>query len=155
IQRAMHFVTTPFVIFTDANTLLNKESVHNIMRHYSDNRVGGVAGEKKIIAVSTDAITATGEGLYWKYESWLKKMDSSFYTVVGAAGELFSIRTELYTHPGNNVLLDDFIISLRICQAGYKVSYEPEAYALESASASLEEEKKRKIRISAGAFQSI
>ena len=75
--------------------------------------------------------------------------------MVGAAGELFSIRTELYETVPANVLLDDFIISLRICQKGYRVMYEPNAFASEASSFSMKEEQKRKIRISAGGFQSV
>ena len=155
IQRAMSFVATPVVIFSDANTFLNKESVRKIVRHYADSEVGGVAGEKKILMGMNEAAAGTGEGLYWKYESYLKKLDSDFYTVVGAAGELFSIRTELYEHPGDDTLLDDFVISLTICKRGFRIIYEPEAYAMENPSESIKEEKKRKIRISAGAFQSM
>jgi cellulose synthase/poly-beta-1,6-N-acetylglucosamine synthase-like glycosyltransferase len=148
-------VTTPIVIFSDANTLLNKESIYNIARHYQDPRTGGVAGEKKIMETSNGKVAGIGEGLYWKYESFLKKQDAELYTVVGAAGELFSIRTRLYEPVGDNVLLDDFVISLRVCQKGYRVHYEPDAYAMETPSASLKDERKRKIRISAGAFQSM
>lgn len=155
INRVMEFIETPIVVFSDANTFLNKDSLINITRHYETPSIGGVAGEKKILQNKNDKAVGSGEGLYWKYESFLKKMDSEFYSVVGAAGELFSIRTELYEHVGDNVLLDDFVISLRICRKGYRVAYEPEAYAMESPSSSLKEEEKRKIRISAGGFQSI
>ena len=67
----------------------------------------------------------------------------------------FEMRKELYTFSGNNILLDDFVISLLVCKKGYRVAYEPEAYAMETASASLKEEQKRKVRISAGAFQAM
>jgi poly-beta-1,6-N-acetyl-D-glucosamine synthase len=153
IHRAMAFVKTPIVIFSDANTLLNPESIRNIARHYQYPDIGGVAGEKKILATGESAVA--GEGIYWKYESVLKKLDARLYSVVGAAGELFSVRTDLYEYVGDNVLLDDFVISLRVCQKGYRVAYEPEAYAMEAPSASMKEEQKRKIRISAGAFQSM
>lgn len=154
LNRAMQHVHTPIVIFTDANTLLNKDSIKNIVRHYDDPKVGGVAGEKKVITENNGSATA-GEGIYWKYESFLKRMDSEFYTVVGAAGELFSVRTELFQEVEENVLLDDFIISLRVCLKGFKVAYEPGAFAIETSSASMKEEQKRKIRISAGGFQSM
>ncbi len=155
MHRAMQYVETPFVIFSDANTLLNRDSVRNIVRHYAKPEIGGVAGEKKIRQSMSEAAAGAGEGLYWKYESFLKKLDYNFYSVVGAAGELFSLRTELYEYPGPDVLLDDLVMSLRVCMKGYRFAYEPEAYAIESASVSLKEEKKRKIRISAGAFQSM
>ncbi len=155
MHRAMETITTPYVIFSDANTLLNKECIRNIIRHYADPEIGGVAGEKKVVSSFDTLEKDAGEGIYWKYESFLKKVDYEFYTVVGAAGELFSLQTRLYEHPGDNVLLDDFVISLRVCLKGYRVAYEPEAYALETPSLSLREERKRKIRISAGGFQSM
>lgn len=155
IQRAMKYVQTPITVFCDANTFINEECIKKIVPHYGDARVGGVAGEKKILTGMNEAAAGTGEGLYWKYESFLKSLDSDFNTVVGAAGELFSIRTELYEHPGDDTLLDDFVISLTICKKGFKIVYEPAAFAIEEPSESIMEERKRKIRISAGGFQSI
>jgi len=153
IDRAMQFVTTDIVVFSDANTLLNAESIHNIVRHYTDPNVGGVAGEKRVIAQNAKQISGSSEGLYWKYESALKSIDSTFYSVVGAAGELFSVRTKLYSNPGKDIILDDFVISLKICQKGYRIIYEPEAYATEGPSKDIHEESKRKVRIGAGGFQ--
>lgn len=155
MHRALSYVETPYVIFSDANTILNKDCIKNIVKHYSNPEVGGVAGEKKIMKSADNSIAGAGEGLYWKYESFLKKLDWEFYTVVGAAGELFSIKTDLYEYPGENILLDDFIISLRVCLKGYRVAYEAEAFAMETGSSSIKEEQKRKVRISAGGFQSM
>ena len=156
INRVMPFVNTGIVVFSDANTLLNKESIKEIVKHYQDPAIGAVAGEK-IVADGTGetGVAGAGEGLYWKYESFLKKMDARFYSVVGAAGELFSIRTALFEPVQKHVLLDDFIISMKICKKGYRVMYEPNAYATEAPSFSLKEEQKRKIRISAGGWQSV
>ena len=124
--------------------------------HYKDPKVGGASGEKKVLKLdSKDDNVGEGEGLYWKYESFLKKLDSELYTVVGSAGELFSIRTELYEFVEENVILDDFIISLRINKKGYRIVYEPEAVAMENPSFSMEDEHKRKVRICAGGIQSI
>lgn len=156
INRVMPFVTSAITIFCDANTDLNTESIREIVKHYTIPEIGAVAGEKKVVELSkSKSIAGAGEGLYWKYESALKKLDAQFYTVVGAAGELFSIRTSLFEHVEKNILLDDFIISMKICQKGYRVMYEPKAYATEAPSFSLKEEEKRKIRIAAGGFQSI
>lgn len=156
INRAMEFIKTPFVVFCDANTFLNKESIKELVKHYRDEKIGAVAGEKKVTnnAFLGDA-ASSGEGIYWKYESFLKALDSKFFTVVGAAGELFSIRTKLFSAVPTHVLLDDFIISMNICKKGYRVVYEPKAFASEKPSFSIREEQKRKIRISAGGFQSV
>jgi biofilm PGA synthesis N-glycosyltransferase PgaC len=155
VNRVMKFVTTPIVIFSDANTVLNTEAVKNIVRHYQDETVGGVAGEKRIFKRAEDNASGAGEGLYWKYESFLKRKDAEVYSIVGAAGELFSVRTALYEEPEENIIIEDFYMSLNIASKGFRFMYEPEAYAMETASASVKEEWKRKVRICAGGFQAM
>jgi cellulose synthase/poly-beta-1,6-N-acetylglucosamine synthase-like glycosyltransferase len=155
MNRAVAFVQSPFIVFCDANTLLNKDCLRQIVKHYTDPRVGGVAGEKKIHLKGKDKASAAGEGLYWKYESLLKKLDSQLYTTVGAAGELFSIRTILFEKAPEDTIIEDFVQSLQLCIKGYVVRYEPMAYAMEGPSVSIKEEMKRKVRICAGAFQAI
>ena len=156
LNRAVQCAKNEILIFSDANTVLNKEATKKIASHFSDHKVGGVAGEKKVLSLpdSREDVGA-GEGLYWKYESFLKKLDSRFYTVVGAAGELFSVRKDLYEPVSPKVILDDFVISMKIAQKGYRIIYEPEAYAMELPSFSIKDEKKRKVRIAAGGFQAM
>lgn len=155
VHRAMEYVTTEAVVFTDANTFLNADAIKYICRHYADKTVGCVAGEKRVKVDANADASAAGEGFYWKYESALKKWDSELYSVVGAAGELFSVRRELYEDVPADTVLDDFMISMLIAAKGYRIVYEPEAYALETASENVSEELKRKIRIAAGGVQSI
>ncbi|WP_209332535.1 glycosyltransferase family 2 protein [Lunatimonas salinarum] len=154
-NRAMTAIKTPFVIFSDANTLLNKDAVKNIVRHFGQPTVGCVSGEKRVYTAESDTASAAGEGIYWKYESFLKKLDSDLYSAVGAAGELVAFRSDLYEVLPEDTILDDFMQSLLIASKGYKIVYEPDAYAMETGSATVEEELKRKIRISAGGWQSM
>ncbi|WP_138475970.1 glycosyltransferase family 2 protein [Dyadobacter bucti] len=154
IHRAMHEVDSEVVVFTDANTFLNKDALLLIARHYADPKVGAVSGEKRVQQEAVSDATA-GEGFYWKYESALKKWDSELYSVVGAAGELFSVRRSLYQQVEPDTILDDFMISMLIAQQGYRIIYEPDAYASELSSDNIKEELKRKVRIAAGGIQSI
>jgi biofilm PGA synthesis N-glycosyltransferase PgaC len=154
VHRAMKEVTTDIAVFTDANTFLNKNALLNIARHYADPTVGAVSGEKRV-SIEEVADATAGEGFYWKYESKLKTWDSELYSVVGAAGELFSVRTNLYEPVPADTILDDFMISMLIAEKRYRIVYEPFAYAIESGSESIKEELKRKIRIAAGGIQSI
>ncbi|UBM60725.1 glycosyltransferase family 2 protein [Marinilongibacter aquaticus] len=154
IHRAMKVVDTEIVVFTDANTLLNTEALVAIARQYENPEIGAVAGEKRV-KMDDNIDAAATEGIYWKYESTLKKWDAELYSVVGAAGELFSLRTPLYEILPSDTILDDFILSLNVTKKGYRVAYEPKAYAVELASENVEEELKRKVRISAGGIQSI
>ena len=155
VERVMKFVKTPFIIFSDANTTVNPKAIKNIVRHYKNEKVGAVAGEKRISLDDLGAANEAGENLYWKYENNLKKWDSEFHSVIGAAGELFSIRTELFHPMPSDTIIEDFVMTMRIASKGYKVVYEPKARALETASASVQEELKRKIRIAAGGIQAI
>ena len=155
MNRGMHFVKAPIVIFSDSNTLLGKDSIREIVLQFSDPKTGCVAGEKRIIENKVEAAAGAGEGLYWKMESKIKQNDSELNSAVGAVGELFAIRTELFEEVEIDTLLDDFIISLRIAQKGYRIAYAPNAYAEETASLNVGEELKRKIRIAAGGIQTI
>ena len=152
---AIKSIRTPIVIFTDANTSLNNQVIRNIVRHFQDPNVGAVAGEKRIEIQGSEAAAGAGEGLYWKYESFLKKLDTQLYSVVGAAGELFAVRTHLFGEVEKDTLLDDFMVSLKVAANGFRVIYEPHAYASERPSFSIQDEMKRKIRIASGGFQSI
>lgn len=151
INRVMNFVNTDIVVFCDANTFLNKDSLINIVRHFEDERVGCVAGEKRVLKDNT--LAGDGESLYWRYESLVKKLNSDFYTCIGAVGELIAFRKSLFVTLPEDTILDDFVISMQIAHKGYKVVYEPQAYADEYPSVNEKEEMKRKIRIAAGAFQ--
>ncbi len=157
INRAVRLIREDYdiLVFSDANTLINKDAIMHMVRRFVNPRVGGVSGEKVVLSHDEDMVHARGEGLYWKYESWLKKLDSDFYSVAGAAGELFSIRQKLYEDMPENVILDDLYLSLLICKKGFIIPYEPMARSTELPSSSIDDESKRRIRISAGAFQTM
>jgi poly-beta-1,6-N-acetyl-D-glucosamine synthase len=154
-QRAMHFVTTPVVVSTDANTVVNRQAVKMIVRHFQNPQTGAVAGEKRIAMQEKDSASSAGEGIYWRYESTLKRWDSELWSVVGAAGELFGFRREAYEDVPSDTIVEDFYLTMRMAQKGWRVQYEPEAYAAETSSASVSEELKRKIRIAAGSWQAV
>ena len=155
MNRAAKQVDSPIIIFSDANTDLGINSIRRIVDLFANPEVGCVSGEKRIYSNTEDSAASAGEGLYWKYESTLKKWDAELYSVVGAAGELFAVRNELFEDVESDTLLDDFVISLRIAMKGYRIQYDPEAYAIEHASANVSEELKRKVRIAAGAIQAV
>ena len=127
MTRGMTLVRTPLVVFTDANTMVNSEAIREIVLAFQNPKVGCVAGEKRIDVQTKD----------------------------GAAGELFAVRRELFEPMEPDTLLDDFILSLRIAMKGYTIAYCTNAYAIESGSADMGEEEKRKVRIAAGGLQSI
>ena len=143
------------VVFTDANTMLNANAIREIVRQFMKPDVSCVSGEKRVAARIDGQVAAEGEGLYWKYESTLKRWDSELYSAMGAAGELFAVRMSDYREAPSNALLDDFMMSMLIVKDGHRIAYTSEAYAMEYGSADMHEESKRKRRIAAGGLQSI
>lgn len=155
LNHGLSLVKDELIVMTDANTMLNPESIQEIVRCFMDPQVACVSGEKRVTARHEGQAAAEGEGLYWKYESTLKRLDGEFYSAMGAPGELCAIRRVLYEPMPENALLDDFVMSLRMVDKGYKIAYTSDAYAMEYGSANLAEESKRKRRIAAGGLQSI
>ena len=157
INRAVASAANEVLIFSDANTILNREGSKNIARHYPDPKVGGIAGEKKVLSSGTHHAdeVGDGEGLYWKYESFLENTRLRLLFRRRRRRRTFSLRTALYEPLPDHIILDDFVLSLSIAQKGYRVLYEPEAFAMELPSFSIADEQKRKIRIAAGGFQAM
>ena len=154
LNHGISQISSEFTVMTDANTLVNSDALRNIVVHFQDPSVACVAGEKRVMARTDGETAAQGEGLYWRYESTLKRLDSELYSAMGAAGELNAIRTTLYKPMPENALLDDFVMSMRMVDEDYRIAYAPDAYAMEYGSANLHEESKRKRRIAAGGLQS-
>ncbi|MBQ8990622.1 MAG: glycosyltransferase family 2 protein [Prevotella sp.] len=155
LKHGLRELKTRYVAFTDANTMINRDALREIARLFMDPTVGCVSGEKRVAARKAGEMAAEGEGLYWRYESTLKKWDSELYSAMGAAGELYAIDPTLVREVPDEALLDDFMMSMYIVQTGRRIAYTPDAYALEYGSANIFEESKRKRRIAAGGLQSI
>ena len=155
LKHGLSELKTQYVAFTDANTMINSGAMKEIARLFMDKTVGCVSGEKRVAARKKGEMAAEGEGMYWRYESTLKKWDSELYSAMGAAGELYAIDPKLVREVPDNALLDDFMMSMYIVDEGKRIAYSPDAYAMEYGSADIHEESKRKRRIAAGGLQSI
>lgn len=141
------------LVFSDANTLLAPYALRSLVAPFVDPRVGAVCGEKRV--QGREEAIPSGEGVYWGYESRLKSLDSAIGSVVGPVGELLAIRAGLWRELPEDTVLDDLQIGLQVCMAGRRVAYACDAVATETASHSLSDEWERKVRIAAGAFQSL
>ena len=155
INRAMKFVTSEIVIFSDANVLLNREAIRELVSFFQDAAVGCVCGEKQVYMENRNGAASAGEGIYWRFESLIKKWEARLGSCIGASGELFAISARLFKKIPEDTINDDLIISLRIALQGYRIQCAPGAHAIETASADIKEEFKRKIRIAAGNLQFI
>lgn len=148
MNRAVPLTHGEIIVFSDANAFFRPDALRKLVRNFADPLVGCVAGRKAI-----RGMTGEGEGFYWRYESYLKRCDSTVGSVMGAAGEITALRRELYVHLEEDSIIEDFILSLRIVERGWRAVYEPEAVAWEEGLPSVQGDWIRRTRIAAGGFQ--
>jgi cellulose synthase/poly-beta-1,6-N-acetylglucosamine synthase-like glycosyltransferase len=153
INRAWPSVRGEIVVFSDANNYYESDTILSLTRPFGDPRVGAVTGAK--IIGQGDGSLGASEGLYWKYESFIKKQESRAGSCTSAAGEVLAIRKNLYLRPPDNVINDDFYLAMQIIRTGYRLVYAPEAKSIERVSPSAQDEITRRTRINAGRFQAI
>lgn len=153
--RAASKASSDIIIFSDANTMLSANAINELVIFFQDLRTGCVAGEKSIVHSPKARPIQTSEGLYWRWEAFIKKQESGFHSTMGAAGELFAIRKELIAPLHEDTILDDFLLSMHVAGERKRIRYTEKAIAQEAGSASRKDEMERKIRIAAGAFQAL
>ncbi len=152
INGAIDKVESTIVVCTDANTMLNRGALIELVKYFQDPLIGAVAGEKRVLIGDGNG-TAMAEGFYWKYESKLRQWDSRIFSVTGAVGELYAIRAEYLEPVPPDTICEDMLITIRVIEKGKRVVYEPRAYGTEQMSETIEDEWKRKLRIAAGSIQ--
>ncbi|MBZ5695439.1 MAG: glycosyltransferase family 2 protein [Acidobacteriia bacterium] len=138
--------TGDIIVFSDANAIYCHDAIHQLVRHFSDPRVGYVVGNARYMDYPGQPPSAESEGLYWKLETWLKQKESEFDSVVGGDGAIYAIRRELFT-PLLATDINDFLNPLQIIARGYRGVYESAAVCFEDAGDSFEKEFHRKSRI--------
>lgn len=153
INRALSYARGEVIVFSDANNFYQPDTLKNLVAPFSDPNVGAVSGAKFI--EKGDGVLGESEGLYWKYESFIKKRESLLGSCTSAAGEILAVRKENYIAPPNNIINDDFYIAMQIVRQGFRFIYAPDAKSSERVSPTARDEITRRTRINAGRFQTI
>jgi biofilm PGA synthesis N-glycosyltransferase PgaC len=142
------------VILMDARQEVSSGFVRALVRNFADPRVGAVSGELVLQPPSAETQdVASGVGFYWRYEKFLRRMESNIDSSVGATGALYAMRKSLFKPIASDTLLDDLLIPMNIVRQGYRVLFEPDAIAIDTARISASSEFRRKVRTIAGNFQ--
>jgi len=150
INALLSEVRQPFVVMTDANSMFRPDAVTRLMDQMKDG-VGVVCGRLVLV----DEKGQSGEGIYWRIETFLKKVESDFGSVIGANGAIYLFRRELFESLPANTINDDFSISMSIYERGYGVVYAENAIAEEQLVTSDAEEFRRHVRDAAGHFRAM
>lgn len=140
------------VVLSDANTMLAPDALLRLVRHFQNPAVGCVCGELMLRPAANGIRT---EGVYWRYEVFLKFLESRLNMLVGANGGIFAIRRELFTPIPAHGIIDDFLVSMGVRQKGFRLVYDPEATATELAAVTVGDEFRRRVRIGAGNFHAL
>jgi cellulose synthase/poly-beta-1,6-N-acetylglucosamine synthase-like glycosyltransferase len=138
---------------SDANNMYSSNVLRELAAPFQDPKVGATGGAKKIL--KGDGPLGDSEGLYWKYESWIKINETRLGSATGAAGEANAIRRSLFTTPPPEIINDDFYLMMSVIKRGFRMVYVPEAMSFERVSASEEDEVERRARMVAGRYQAI
>lgn len=152
LNDAVPHLTGEIVVFTDAAAMFAPDAIRKLVRNYADPEVGAAGGVYRVRRPG-DAATGVQEDFYWKYETFLKKLEVSMGSVLGAHGQIHSVRRDLYPFPAPGTINDDYVIPVQVLQRGHRIAYEPEAIAYEEA-----REMSgfgRRVRIMAGNFQQL
>jgi cellulose synthase/poly-beta-1,6-N-acetylglucosamine synthase-like glycosyltransferase len=147
VNRVAATIDAEIIVITDANTHLPPSTLYRLIQPLADPRVGCVSGAKRVLG--------GGEGLYWRYESWLKTLESDVCSAMGAPGELLAIRADLFTPPPANAVVEDFELSMGVVARGYRLAYAPEALCFEAPSPSAAADFERRARIAAGGLAAV
>jgi len=154
LNKAMAYIKSEIVVFSDANTEYMRDALVNLVKHFSDEKVGCVCG-RLIYRNPGEVVSGKGENFYWRYETALKKMESRLGYVAGANGAIYAIRKKLFEPLPPKTINDDFMISMRILKRGLKCIYEENAIAYEDVAPNIEGEFRRHVRDGAGHYIAI
>ncbi len=146
-------LSSEIVILSDANTFFDASAARRLVSWFSDPEVGAVCGK----LVLSDRHTGQNmDGLYWRYETFIKKCEGKLGALLGANGAIYALRRIVYPAVPNDTLVDDFVIPLMAkLNTDCQIVYEPEAIAHEEIAPTIRDEFRRRARIGAGGYQAI
>lgn len=152
MAKMMARCDTDIVIFTDANVLLDPDSVAPLLAYFSDPAIGGVCGTLHYTNPG-DSNAATTSSAYWRLEEKIKRLESLSGSTMGADGSIFATRRSLYPQVPAH-LLDDMLVSMNVVFMGYRLVTAPDVHAYESAVTGSAAEFRRRRRIACRAYMS-
>jgi len=152
LNQAVLHARHEILVFSDASTLFAPDTLRKLSRHFSDGRVGAACGALRFQASAESQQT---EGVYWKYESMIRLMETRLGATLTASGAAYALRRSAYVPLAPGTVLDDFVIPMNARKAGYRVVYDPEAIATDYAPESIKGEFTRRVRLATGSFASL
>jgi cellulose synthase/poly-beta-1,6-N-acetylglucosamine synthase-like glycosyltransferase len=146
LMEAVEHASGRILVFTDADSKLETDTLGELTANFADPAVGGVSSNEITRSSSAPGV-ARGEGAYWRYEQWIKRMEDRTGSAVSASGRLYAIRRELFHPPPVFAGTDDFVISTQVVAAGKRLAFDPAARVVVGVPARGNAELRRKVRV--------
>ena len=146
INAVMPELTSDIVVFSDANSMYAPDAIKLLVNYFQNKQIGGVCGKLLCYSKSRSGLNETSEGMYWKYENWIKGNESKISKLIAFNGSIYAIRREL--HKTMNIqAANDLQHPLQVLMQGYNNIYAPEAVACEQTWHDDRSEYRRHVRI--------
>lgn len=153
IKRGVKAARGEIVVMSDATNAYSPNTIRALVAPFVDPSVGIASGAKHI--PKGDGALGSSEGLYWKYESWIKREETKLGNCINVTGEIYAFRKPLFGSPPDTVINDDFYMMVNVLKQGYRVVYTPDAQSWERVSQTAADEVERRARINAGRYQAM
>ena len=140
-KKALEYVRNNVILFTDAKIVLKGNVLENLLKYFQDPSVGAVSSKDLVI----DEKGGSGEGAYVSYEMWLRRLESSIYSLIGLSGSCFAVRREVTFNFPEGVP-SDFCTLLEARRLGLRGVHADDVLAAYKAVSSHEAEFERKVR---------
>jgi hypothetical protein len=114
------------LVFTDVATRIGGAGLRGMAAAFQSGSVGAVSSEDRFV---TAAGRPAGEGVYVRYEMWLRQLESRARGLVGLSGSLFAVRRALCDEWPTDVP-SDFVVALRCARRGLKAVSLPEVHGI-------------------------
>ena len=145
------------LVFADARQQFSPDAITALVENFDDPEVGCVTGELRldceIEGDGREPGIGEGVGLYWRYEKWLRRVESEIWSTLGATGAIYALRRSLWQPLPAGTLLDDVLAPMRVVLGGRRTVFEPRARAFDRAAPNAMVEERRKVRTLAGNYQ--
>ncbi|MCX7748009.1 MAG: glycosyltransferase family 2 protein [Clostridia bacterium] len=144
-NNAVKMAKGEILVFSDGNSMYDKDAVLHLVHPFKDSSIGVVCGELNYRNPGNQS-AGKGEGLYWKYEKMLKVFETATGNILGANGSIYAVRKEVYI-PLPPQIISDFVEPLKVCEKNHRIIYQPQARCIEETSEGFSKEFARKVRI--------
>jgi len=146
LNLAFQEISSEIIVFSDANSIFEKDAMKELVNTFADPSVGYVTG--KMVYVNADgSMVGDGCSAYMKYENHMRELESAIGSVVGVDGGIDAIRTYLYSKLRADQL-PDFVQPLKVVEQHKRVVYQSKAILTEDSLSDQGSEFRMRVRVS-------